>query len=80
MSGLHLLALYSNKYNFSSRLRVKKHKHTYIAWKNSVDAAVGGLGLLIGPRALKTLNSIEKIQPKMMAATFNGNFRAKIIS
>ena len=36
--------------------------------------------ILIGPRALKTLNSIEKIQPRMMAATFNGNPRATIIS
>ena len=38
------------------------------------------VGLLIGPRALKTLNSVEKIQPRMMAATFNGNPRAIIIS
>ena len=53
---------------------------TVSAWKNSVNAAVGGVGLLIGPRALKTLNSIEKIQPQMMAATFNGNPRATIIS
>ena len=53
---------------------------TVSAWKNSVNAAVGGVGLLIGPRALKTLNSIEKIQPRMMAATFNGNPRATIIS
>ena len=53
---------------------------TVSAWKNSVNAAVGGVGLLIGPRALKTLNSIEKIQTRMMAATFNGNPRATIIS
>ena len=53
---------------------------TVSAWKNSVNAAVGGVGLLIGPVALKTLNSIEKIQPRMMAATFNGNHRATIIS
>ena len=46
----------------------------------SVNAAVGGVGLLIGPRALKTLNSVEKIQPRMMAAIFNGNPRATIIS
>ena len=46
---------------------------TVSAWKNSVNAAVGGVGLLIGPRALKTLNSVKKIQPRMMAATFNGN-------
>ena len=52
---------------------------TVSAWKNSVNAAVGGVGLLIGPRTLKTLNSIELIQPRMMAATFNGNPRATII-
>ena len=49
---------------------------TVSAWKNSV----AGVGLLIGPRALKTLNSIEKIQPRMMAATFNSNPRETIIS
>ena len=53
---------------------------TVSAWKNSVNAVVGGVGLLIGPRALETLKSVEKIQPRMMAATFNGNPRATIIS
>ena len=53
---------------------------TVSAWKNSVNVAVGGVGMLIGPRALKMLNSIEKIQPRMMAATFNCNPRATIIS
>ena len=53
---------------------------TVSAWKNSANAAVGGVGLLIGPRALKTLNNIEKIQPRMMVATFNGNPRATIVS
>ena len=46
----------------------------------SVDATVGGVGILIGPRALKTLNSIERTQPRMLTATFNGNPRATIIS
>ena len=50
------------------------------AWKNSVNATVGGVGKLIGPRALKTLNSIERIKPRMMTATFNGNPRTTIIS
>ena len=53
---------------------------TVSAKKNSVNASVGGVGMLIGPRALKTLNSIERIQPRMMAATFNGNPKATIIS
>ena len=53
---------------------------TVSAWKNSINATVGGVGMLIGPRALKTLNSIERIQPRMMTATFNGKPRATIIS
>ena len=53
---------------------------TVSAWKNSVNATVGGVGMLIGPRALKTLNSNERIQPRKMAATFNGNPRAAIFS
>ena len=36
--------------------------------------------MLIGPRALKTLSSIERIPPRKKAATFNGNRRATIIS
>ena len=35
--------------------------------------------MLIGPEALKSLNSIEKIHPRMMVATFNGNASATII-
>ncbi len=36
--------------------------------------------MFIGPRALKSLNSLEKIHPRMMAATFNGNPSTTIIS
>ena len=36
--------------------------------------------MLIGPRALKSLNSIEKIQSRMMVATFDGNSSVIIIS
>ena len=53
---------------------------TVSVWKNSVNASVGWVGMLIGPRALKTLNSIERIQPRMMAPTSNGNPKATIIS
>ena len=53
---------------------------TVLAWKNYTNATVGGLGMLRGSRASKTLNSIERIQPRMMAATFKGNPRATIIS
>ena len=49
-------------------------------WKNSINAAIKDVGMLIGPRALKALNSNKKIQPMMMVATFNGNASTTIIS
>ena len=36
--------------------------------------------MIIRPWALESLNSIEKIQPRMIVATFNGNLSATIIS
>ena len=50
------------------------------AWKNSVNATIGGVGMLIGSRALKSLNNIEKTQLRMMVATFHGNPSATILS
>ena len=41
---------------------------------------VGGVGMLIESRALKTLNNIKRIQPRMMVTMFNGNSKATIIS
>ena len=52
---------------------------TASVWKNSVSATIGDVGMLISSRALKSLNSIEKIQPRVMIATFNGNASATII-
>ena len=45
-----------------------------------VNATIGRVGMLIGPQTLKSLNSIEKIQPRMTVATSNGNLSATIIS
>ena len=50
------------------------------AWKNSINATIGDVGMLIGPRALKSLNSIEKIQPRIMVATCNSKSSPTIIS
>ena len=36
--------------------------------------------MLHSPRALQSLNSIEKIQPRLVVATFNGNSNTTIIS
>ena len=55
------------------RLSLNLHRKT-------VSATIGRVGMLIKPRAKKSRNSIEEIQPRMMVATFNGNPSTTIIS
>ena len=50
------------------------------AWKNSVNTVIGGVGMLFSPCTLKSLNSIEKTQPRMTIITFNCNPSTTIIS
>ena len=51
----------------------------HLHWKSSVNATIGTVEMLLSPCAKQSLNSIEKIQPKMMIATFNGNSTTAII-
>ena len=82
---IDIISIQEHRYTYTEDIKYHETGNgwmlaTVSAWKNSVNATVGGVGILIGPRALKTLNSIERIQPRMLAATFNGNPRATIIS
>ena len=55
-------------------------RHSFVsafAWINSVG---GGIGMLLSRRALKSLNSIEKTQPRIICAAFNGNPCTAIVS
>ena len=56
-------------------LRLSRHLH-----RKTVNAKIDAVGMLIGPRALKSLNSIEKIQARLMIATFNSNPITTMIS
>ena len=75
------------EHRYSHREDIKYHDTdtgwTFVsesAWKNSVSATIGDVGILIGPLALKSLNSIKKIQPRMIVATINDNPSTTIIS
>ena len=47
---------------------------------NSTYATTGGVGMLLSPRTLKSLNNVEKIHPRMIIATFDGNPTTTVIS
>ena len=57
-----------------------EHQPRHQNGKNSINAVIRDVGMLIGPWALKSLNSIEKIQPGIIIATFNSNPSSTIIS
>ena len=51
-----------------------------ICMEISAKPAIGGEGMRIGPRTLKSINSLEKMKPTTMVATFNNNPSTTIIS
>ena len=53
---------------------------TCSAWKNTVNAANGGIGMLLRKDIYNTLSSIKKISPRIMTATFQGNPQTTIIT
>ena len=53
---------------------------TASSWKNSSNSTIGGVGMLLSSHTLKSLLNIEKISPRIVVATFNGNPQTTIIS
>ena len=77
-----IICIQEHRYTYSKDIKYHDTGNGWMlatasAWKNSVNATIGGVGM---PQALKTLNGIEKIHPRMLVATFNVNPRASIIS
>ena len=50
------------------------------AWENTVNVIIWGVGMLSSPGALKSLNSIERIQWRFLCALLTGNPCTAIIS
>ena len=46
---------------------------TASAYKNSINATIGGVGMLLSPKACENLINIEKINDRIMVAEFNSN-------
>ena len=83
--NIDIICIQEHRYTFSEDIEYHDRGNGWMlatasAWKNSVNASVRGVCILIGTRALKSINSIERIQPRMVVATFNGNPRVTIIS
>ena len=53
---------------------------TSSATRNTINAALGGVGILLDPHGKLTLQSIETISERTMIATLNGNPKCRIIS
>lgn len=48
--------------------------------KNSANSSVGGVGILLSPKAMENLLSVEKISPRVVIANFKGNPRTTVVS
>ena len=53
---------------------------TCSAWKNSINASNGGIGILVNLQTYNTIANVEMITPRIMIATFHGNPETTVIS
>ena len=53
---------------------------TFSAWRNSINAAIGGVGILINLRAYNAIKSIDMISNRIVAIHFMGNPLTTVIS
>ena len=53
---------------------------TSSATKNSGNSTIGGVGLLLRPLELESLNSVEKLSSRIVIASFNGNLALTVIA
>ena len=67
------------------------HEYTFIkghaydkwklsAWNNSINAAAGGIGMLVSSEDYNTVASVEMISPRIMIVNFQGNPQTSVIS
>ena len=83
--NIDIICIQEHRYTHSEDIKYQDNGNgwtlaTASPWKDSVNAIIGGVGILIEPRALKLLNSKDKIHPRIMVATYKGNLSATIIS
>ena len=69
---IDIICIQEHRYTHSEDIKYHNTANglMHLHWKILSRATIGGVGILIGPQTLKSLNSIEKIQPRMMVATF----------
>ena len=53
---------------------------TASAWKNQVNATIGGVGIIIKNHLLSSLISIKKLNTRIVSASFKGNPKTYLIS
>ena len=44
-----------------------------------MNSTIGGVGILLSPKALMSLNSFEKISPRIVIVSFSGNPQTTVI-
>ena len=61
-------------------LTPKTYMLTSSAWRNTANAAVGGVGIVMTKKAYQTITEIKSISPRILSVTFNGNPKCTVIS
>ena len=85
LTGQDIICIQENRFIHEDTV-IKEHTYdkwkllTLSAWKNSINAATGGIGMLLSSQAYNTIASVEMISPRIMIVHFQGNPQTSVIS
>ena len=86
MRGVHILSIQEHRIIHIDEpiqitaLTPKTYMLTSSAWRNTANAAVGGVGIVMTKNAYQTITEIKSISPRILSVTFNGNPKCTVIS
>ena len=85
LTGKNIICIQEHRF-IHEDIVIKEHAYdkwkllTLSARKNSINAATGGIGMLVSSQAYKTIASVEMISHRIMIVNFQGNPQTSVIS
>lgn len=84
-NNLDILSIQEHRFyhpdsEFQHTILGKNKLVTSSAWKNSQGTTIGGIGILLSPKASSNLLSIKKVSDRIVVAEFNTNPKTSFIS
>ena len=83
LAGIEILGVQEHRMIHDDPIEFRKIGTSYLVtssgWRNDQQSSQGGVGLLLGKKAKKSLLDVKRISKRVMVAVFDGNPKTTVI-